>query len=65
MQSTGGSDVGGLGNASLSNLGLNEADSLAIPNEEVCGRTSCRCLFCWNKKTTLSEWSVQHLDMSG
>lgn len=50
MQSTGGSDVGGLENASLSNLGLNEADSLAISNEEVWGRTSSRCLFCWNKK---------------
>lgn len=35
MQSTGGSDVGGLENASLSNLGLNEAVSLAISNEEV------------------------------
>lgn len=55
MQSTGGSDVGGLGNASLSDLELNEGDSLAISNVEVCGGTTCCCLFCRDKKTTLSK----------
>lgn len=65
MQSTGGSDVGGLENASLSNLGLNEADSLAISNEEVRWENILPLFILLEHKATLSEWSVQHLDMSG
>lgn len=55
MQSTGGSDVGGLGNATLSDLELNEADSLAISNVEVLRRNNLPLFILLGQKTTLSE----------